>query len=77
MNVVWQLPLGDGCTARVERHEAVVWWRLLQPPGRAEVVGCAVDEQSARMICVMVWRDASGLDSVPDVVRDHALHGTT
>lgn len=72
---VWRLQLPDGCVALVERRDGVVWWRLVQPAGRAEVLGMARDEQGGRILAVLAWRDATGLRGVPDAVRDAALAG--
>lgn len=72
---VWRLQLPDGCVALVERRDGVVWWRLVQPAGRAELLGVARDEQGARILAVLAWRDAAGLRGVPDAVRDAALRG--
>lgn len=72
---LWRLQLPDGCVALVERRDGVVWWRLVQPAGRAEVLGVARDEQGGRLLAVLAWRDATGLRGVPDAVRDAALAG--
>lgn len=72
---LWRLELDDGCVAHVEQRDGRVWWRLVQPAGRAEVLGVARDEQGGRLLAVLAWRDATGLRGVPDAVRDAALAG--
>lgn len=72
---LWSLELGDGCVAHVEIRDDRVWWRLVQPAGRAEVLGVSRDEQGARLRVVLAWRDATGLRGVPERVRDAALRG--
>lgn len=70
----WRLDLPDGCTACVVDRRGVFWWHLHQKEG-AEVVGTAVDVQSARILAILAWRDATGLDVVPDDLRRAAWTG--
>jgi hypothetical protein len=72
---LWRLELDDGCVAHVEQRDGRVWWRLVQPGGRAEVLGRSADEQGARLRVVLAWRDATGLRGVPEAVREAALRG--
>ena len=72
---LWRLELDDGCVAHVEQRDGRVWWRLVQPDGRAEVLGRSADEQGARRRVVLAWRVATGLRGVPEAVREAALRG--
>jgi hypothetical protein len=74
--VLWELALPDGLRVQVERMASGrVLWRLCGATGRAEVVGWAADEQAGRLCAVLCWRDATGLRSVPEAVREAALRG--